>query len=271
MAVVEKINDKQQDEKRQVSTTKFPYYALADSVAVAQTIYQKAGGSATLDELAAHLNYAGTDNGAFKSRIAAARTFGLVERSNDKLVLSQIAQSILTPVYDWMPKEGLAKAFLNVELFKKVYEEYKGKQLPPDFGLKNALKTTFGIAPPSVERAFRVLIESAETAGFFETRAGARTHLIIPTINKGGAVIAEPAAATPATGGGSGGNGADGELPAQNEQPAEIRKAMAAGQPSLENVKARYVQTLINMLEEKGKKGELDTDLMARIEKLLNV
>lgn len=45
------------------------------------------------------------------------------------------------------------------------------------------LRTRFGIAPARVGLAYRVLMESAETAGFFATR-GARTHLIIPSIGR---------------------------------------------------------------------------------------
>jgi len=281
MAVTELNPDSKDESKRQVSAFKYPYYALADSVAVAQTIHAKGGGAATLDELAAHLNYAGVNNGAFKSRLAAARMFGLVEKSGDKFVITQLAQAILMPHYEWMPKEGLAKAFLSVELFARIYDEYKGKQLPPEFGLKNALKTMFGVAPPGVERAYRVLIESADTAGFFETRAGARTHLILPTINKGAATVAQQMSPDAQTGGGDGGGGDGGDGGGRDVPGSagglsgQISGGRAgsgdSGRPpsGIEGAKARYIQALINVLEEKGKTGELDEALMGRIEKLL--
>jgi hypothetical protein len=263
---VTKLNQNDADAKRQRSEHKFPYYDLADSLLVAKTIHAKGGGAVTLDELAAHLGYAGTNNGAFQSRVGAARMFGVVEKTGNKFVLTQLAQSILMPVYDWMPKEGLVKAFLNVELFRRVYEEYQGKQLPPEFGIKNALKTIFKVNPNGIERAYRTLMLSAEAAGFFETRAGARTHLIIPTINKG-AVPTMPSAspnenlATPEFGGGGGGSGSG----------SGGSESGGAGPTTLETVKARYIQTLITTLEEKGKKGDLDEALMTRIEKLLAI
>ncbi len=263
---VTKLNQNDAEAKRQRSEHKFPYYDLADSLIVAKSIHAKGGGAATLDELAAHLGYAGTNNGAFQARVGAARMFGVIEKTGNKYVLTQLAQSILMPVYDWMPKEGLVKAFLNVELFKRVYEEYQGKQLPPEFGFKNALKTIFKVHPNGIERAYRTLMLSAEAAGFFETRAGARTHLIIPTINKGAIPPMSPISpnenlATPELGGGSGSSGSGGD---NSGSPGQVA-------PTLEIVKARYIQTLITTLEEKGKKGELDEALMTRIEKLLEI
>jgi hypothetical protein len=264
---VTKLNEADSDSKRQISELKFPYYALADSVAVAQTIHSKGGGKATLDELAAHLGYAGTNNGAFKSRIAASRLFGLVEKAGSSFTITQTAQGILMPVYDWAPKENLVKAFLNVALFRQVFEEYKGKALPPEFGMKNALKTIFKVTPTVVERAYRVLMESAETAGFFETRAGARTHLIIPTITKGAATPPADAETPPAFGGGnSGGNGGGTDTQGDKIQTPTTIKVEAG---SLSNVKARYVESLIKLFEAKAEKGELDEALMSRIEKLL--
>lgn len=251
------------EDKRQRSEFAAPRNSLADCVLVAQMIHERSGGAASLEELASHLDYSGTHNGAFKARIQAARNFGLVEKNGDKYVITQLAQSILMPHYDWMPKEALVQAFLNIELFKRVYEAYKGKQLPPDFGLKNALKTQFGVAPGHVERALSVLMSSADTAGFFNTRAGAKTHLIIPTFNKGSASVPPKLEAEPELGGGDGGDSGNGDVP-KPLTPAATKLATTS-------VKERYVNTLITLFEEKSKKGELDEQLMTRIEKILSL
>lgn len=252
------------DDKRQRSEVRFPGRSLADSVAVANTINKQGGGKATPDQLAAFLGYKGTDNGAYLTRVGAARTFGLVVKSGEFFVTTPLATQILMPTYPEQHKQGLVAAFLGVELFRRVYEEFKGKELPPEFGMKNALKNIFGVVPTRVDIAFRSLMDSAQDAGFFDTR-GSRTHLIMP------AVQAAPPPSTPAAeeekqvafGGGSGTGGGNGTQP-----PGSGAQGTLA---TLDAVKARYVQALINVFEEKGKKGELDTELMARIEKLLSV
>jgi hypothetical protein len=153
---------------------------------------------------------------------------------------------------------------MGVELFQRVYEEFKGKELPPEFGMKNALKNIFGVASTRIDIAYRSLMDSAQDAGFFDVR-GSRTHLIMPAMQMA------PSPVLPQTddkneelalGGGNGGGNESGSGNAGGAR-------MASTPGSLSNVKARYIETLIKALEEKGKNGELDEALMTRIEKLL--
>jgi hypothetical protein len=59
------------------------------------------------------------------------------------------------------------EAFLNVALFNKTYEEFKGRQLPPQAGLERALRG-FGVAPKVADRARQVLLRAAKQAGFMD-------------------------------------------------------------------------------------------------------
>lgn len=270
MAGATKINPTvSSDEKRQRSDFSFPGRSLADSVAVAEAINKKGGGKATADHVASFLGYKSTNNGAYLTRIGAARTFGLVNKSGDFFVTTPLATQILMPTYPEQHKQGLIDAFLGVELFRRVYEEFKGKELPPEFGMKNALKNIFGVVPTRVDVAYRALMDSAQDAGFFDVR-GSRTHLIMPVVNPlpqsrlpdDGDAAAGVALDMGAPGGG-------GELPPGGG--AVSRTGGTANLPTLDAVKARYVQTLINALEEKSKTGDLDEKLMARIENLLSL
>lgn len=247
-------------EKRQRSDVRFPARSLADSVAVADAINKQGGGRATADQVAAFLGYKNTQNGAYLARIGAARTFGLITKSGDFFVTTPLATQILMPTYPEQGKQGLADAFLSVELFRLVYEEFKGRELPPEFGMKNALKNIFKVMPTRVDVAYRTLMDSAQDAGFFDTR-GSRTHLIMPSVQAAPPMASyhDSQAAEVAHGGGGSGSEISNPLPGGLKLPPT----------NLDAVKARYVQALINALEEKSKKGELDSDLMARIEKLL--
>lgn len=260
-------NQTPEDSKYKRSGVRFATYPLVDCIAVARAIHEQGGGAATLDQLSAFLGYAGTNNGAFLARLASTRSFGLIQKSGEKYVPTQLAQSIVMPVYDWMAKEAMVQAFLNVELFAKIYEEYKGKELPPEVGLKNALKTLFDVLPNRVDRAYRALMDSADQAGFFSTRA-TRTHLIMPTIPKS-AGSSETAPGTESVAGES-------ERPVERT-PVLVQQAFASdpaippSTSTMQAVKAKYVSTLISILEERAKNGdEPDEALMARIEKLLN-
>src|SRR6266516_2779207 len=76
----------------------FPVYALADCVVAAKAIYEKGGGTATTDQLAAYLGYKSANNGAFINRVAASKLFGLIEGPPNRLTLTPLAQKILLPV-----------------------------------------------------------------------------------------------------------------------------------------------------------------------------
>ncbi|KQW38561.1 hypothetical protein ASC76_11190 [Rhizobacter sp. Root404] len=228
----------------------------------------KGGGAAAADNLAAYLGYKGTNNGAYLTKVGAARTFGLIAKNGNLFAPTPLAHRILSPVYPHEAKTALIEAFFNVELFKRIYEDFRGRELPPEFGMKNALRNQYGIVPARVDLAYRSLLESADTAGFFATKLGARTHLILPMIH---ATPAPPSASNdePAMpmigGGGGGGGGDDGGMP---PAASPVFKPAAAN-VALSDVKAKYVATLIKLFEAKSEKGELDEKLMERIERLL--
>jgi hypothetical protein len=166
-------------------------------------------------------------------------------------------------------------AFLTIPLFKRTYEEFRGKELPPEFGMKNALRNQFGVVPNRVDLAYRVLMESAEQAGFFETRMGAKTHLILPAFRPGTPMptalqeglsdAATESSGTDASGGGGSGEGGDG----RGTGSAEMRMIRSPAANQLDDVKAKYIATLIKLFEDKSANGELDEKLMERIERLL--
>ncbi|MEX2246242.1 MAG: hypothetical protein WEC75_06105 [Dehalococcoidia bacterium] len=250
---------------RVVSGTRFPVYDLDDSVKVAKLIHERGGGSATDDELAAFLGYKSPRNGAYLGRVGAAKLFGLIEGNARQYKLSALAQKILMPVAKSDKTEGLAEAFLNAPLFKGVYEEYKGKELPPEVGLKNLLRVKFQIIPARLGNAYRALMDSAETAGFYATRSGARTHLIVPTTHRESDGKRGNEDGGRGAGDDGGGNGVDDV----GDDPPPSPPATSATPKTREDLQNEYVLTLIEMLREKARTGDADTDLMSRIEKLL--
>jgi hypothetical protein len=251
---VEKLSKKAIPESTPTRGTRFPANDLKSSIEVPRLLHVKGGGSATPDQLAAHLGYSGTNNGAYLNRVAAAVAFGLIQKVGPVYQPTTLAHHILSPTYPHDTKKALVDAFFNVQLFKQIYDEFKGKELPPEFGMKNALKLTYGVAPNRLAEAYKSLMESAETAGFFETKNGARTHLILPLIQAipGAAMPKAEEPKAPVHGGGSGG----GEPPKDS---------------ALGDVKAKYVATLIKLFEDRAANGEIDEKLMERIERLIGV
>lgn len=162
------------------SEVSFPYYNLDAAIEVADKIHHQAGGSCSRDQLAPMLGYSGTKNGGFLSRLGAARMFGLIEEVNGVLRPTSLASQIYAPVQAGDAQRGKVQAFLNIELFNKIYERFKGQPLPSETGLENLLRTDLKVVPAQIKTALRTMQESAESAGFFNT-AG-RGRLVIPLV-----------------------------------------------------------------------------------------
>lgn len=259
MRTAEATTTEKPAKRRSPPAIRYPSYALADSVAAAEAIHKRGGGVATRDQLAAFLGYKTTNSGAFLTRLASARLFDLITTRDKNFVVTPLAQRILMPVYEAQPKEALVEAFLKVPLFKAIFEELHGRELPPDFGFKNMLVTQYGLGPAQAAEAHRALMESADTAGFFLTR-GKRTHLIMPQFQ----TPPPPAPAEREEGEvegersfGDRGRGGGGTTPPPTRPQ---------NREELQNI---FIAAMIEVWREKERKGESDPELRGRIEQLL--
>jgi hypothetical protein len=172
-----------------------PYFDLGASIGVADAIYKQGGGTGSPDQLAAWLGYKSTGSGTYMTRLAAAnKHFGLVEVKGDRISLSERAHKILSPVMPEDASTARVEAFLAVPLFSKVYEQFKGAQLPPETGLKNLFRTTYAILPDRVAQSVRVFLNSADQAGFFVSTNGNRSRLIRPSPSPASVTAPTPAA-----------------------------------------------------------------------------
>lgn len=161
--------------KRERSTIRFPYMDLATSLQVASAVYARNGqADCQIDELAAQMKLSSSSSG-FRSRVSAARVFGLLNASRGAEVVS-LTELGLRAVDRTSERKAKTDAFLRVDLFRTVYERYKGAQLPPAAALEREM-LEFGVASKQAERARQILERSAETAGFFES---GRDRLVRP-------------------------------------------------------------------------------------------
>lgn len=138
----------------------------------------------------------------YRSRMSAARLFGLIEQGAG--YGNRLSELALKALDENHARAAKVEAFLNVPLFKRVYENWRGQQIPPAAALERAL-VTFGVAEKQKSRARQTLERSAAVADFYEH---GRDRLVKPGIKPAGG--AESAGSEPKTGGGSGGAGGGG-------------------------------------------------------------
>ena len=228
----------------------FPAFDLDTSIKVAEVIRNEAGGSTDRAHLASFLNYKTPKSGAFNSRLAAARLFGVLEGHGNDLLITPLGERIVAPTYADGARAARVEAFLNVPLFRKVYEFFEDRQLPPDSGLQNHLQNEHGIPRTQTQRVLRILLDSAEQAHFFEARGG-RSHMIKPLIRDD-----------------SGSEVGDQESGEQQDAvgASEVPPPQTVEPTSLEQVRLEYVRKLISQI---GSADHDQGELMDRIERLL--
>lgn len=157
------------DEKRsrEVSKFVFPYYDLDVSIEVAKALHDKAGGKASLAQLASYIGHKDEFSGAYRSKLWGCQLFGLLNLSGNVITITPLGEYLASAREGIQRDRRLAEAFLNVPLFREVYRKYEHSTLPGTReGLKRALQDTFGVSSKLVSLAVKSLERSAEQAGF---------------------------------------------------------------------------------------------------------
>jgi hypothetical protein len=163
------------------STIGFPYTPLKDAEVIANELHDKWGGKASPEQLAGGLGVS-PKSGAFRMKVAAARTFGVISVARESLSLTALGRRLIDPQTS---PDARIEAFMTVPLFAALAEDYKGVMLPPDSGLERKIHE-LGVSAKQTARARLAFQRSAELAGFFKH---GRQRLVPPSnaaISSGG-------------------------------------------------------------------------------------
>ncbi len=166
--------------------SRYPRYDLESCVVMADKIKNGGGNDCTVEQLGGLLGYTNTSGGGFATRVANAKMFGLIETVSGRYRITPRAETILYPSTQEEGRRARAEAFLSVPLYNRIYEMHKGQRLPEALGLQNLLHRSFQIpAGEAVVTAQKVMLDSADQAGFFTATKGQRTNLIMPIAGAG--------------------------------------------------------------------------------------
>jgi hypothetical protein len=187
---------------RQRSKIQFPYEDLESAVELVAALHGNVGLSEGDDDQLAAWSSQSAKSSGYRIQLAAARLFGLIETSDGKHKLTVLGSETIDPSRARVAK---AQAFLNIPLFKAIFEKYKGGVLPPQAAALEREIVSLGVSEKVKARARVKFEKSAEFAGFFEH---GKNRLVTPAVATG----KEPPADAGASGGGKDGNGGDGGI-----------------------------------------------------------
>jgi hypothetical protein len=177
----------QSEEKQGRSTIAFPYGDLDDAVEIAKALHEHWGGKGTADQLGASMNTS-MKSGAFRLKLATAKTFGVIKSENQQIELTQLGKQIVDSGQEELAR---IKAFLAVPLYKAIYVENKSDRLPPIKGLESQM-IGLGVIPKQVDKARQAFQRSAKQAGFFKQGEDRLVLPVNPALLEGGADAAPP-------------------------------------------------------------------------------
>ncbi|WP_216642222.1 hypothetical protein [Pseudomonas frederiksbergensis] len=127
----------------------FPQYSIEESRKIIDVIKEfNAGNPWSPTEVAGAL---GMGKGSkFFYLTASSRDYGLTvgTRESAKIEIGDIGRKFAYPKNQEEEYQAILDAFLNIEIFRKVFEYYQGENLPEIQYLKNTLKTEFGVSEP---------------------------------------------------------------------------------------------------------------------------
>jgi hypothetical protein len=109
----------------------------------------------------------GVGGNAYFYLTAASRDYGLTigTRDTDAIALADLGRDIVYAPNPDVEHKLKVKAFLNVDVFKRVLEYYKGSNLPEMKYLGNTLQKEFALAPETHEEFSRIFRENCQYLG----------------------------------------------------------------------------------------------------------
>jgi DNA-directed RNA polymerase beta' subunit len=100
--------------------------------------------------------------GAFTALIGAAKKHGLVESSKNALIITDVYKKIKLAYDDNERRQNMRLAFLAPPTYNKVYEKFKGRELPVQM-LDKLLIREFGVESDVAQRISNYFIEGAKS------------------------------------------------------------------------------------------------------------
>ena len=169
----ESTDEVNKNEKRtKKPTKKFPSYSIEEALKIPTLIKENNGGNAwETEQLAKALNLKKGGNN-FYYLTAASRDYGFTigTRETAQVELNDLGRKYVYAQSQEDMSNAVWMAFNNIELFKKVYEYYKGNEPSDETFFRNALVSTFGVDESLHDDFLKVYHENCRILEKFEDK-----------------------------------------------------------------------------------------------------
>jgi hypothetical protein len=169
---------------RKSSGTVPPHINLKESIDIAKAIYERGGGSMSLDDVASFIKST-VKSSSFVMKMGAMRGFGLVTTDSKSAQLTQLGKAIITPVSLEEQRTAILQAFNSISIYESLHQKYQGGFLPEDTFLANTLLKEFSSPSEHKEKWVKSFKESGKAAGVLRDVGGKTRVLQSPSLSGG--------------------------------------------------------------------------------------
>ncbi|MDD1690851.1 MAG: hypothetical protein LUQ66_09340 [Methanoregula sp.] len=180
-------------------SVRYPYYSLKDCINFAEMVKNIGGRKeAPISSVLKEMDVKDTSNKRYSYSVSSAEQFGLIERMDNALKVTDKVFTILFPTEGEAQKNALLKeCFKKPHLYTTMITQYDGVDLPDQEILKNMF-LHYGIAENVVGQAVVSFIESAKYANLLKDNRLVVTSTDDQAEQKKGAEQKPPEPAPPA-------------------------------------------------------------------------
>src|SRR5208282_4275953 len=150
--------------KHRVRSPAYPAESLQGAVARVKRLYDADHESgSTVESAALHMGF-NKAHGDALSVLAGLKKFGLIEMRGDRVVVTKRTVSILLFADQERGKNALREAVLLPQIYRELFNRFKGNKLPSDQTLRSELIADKGFNPKAVDgflKDFRVSLAYA--------------------------------------------------------------------------------------------------------------
>lgn len=168
---------KQQDDNRKHGIANYPRLTLEKALRIPKAIVEQNAGKDCTEEQAATFINVKSSSGPFQSELRSAIKFGLLEKKENQLILTEIGKKIFRPQASSDHEAGLRAAILAAPQISDVYNHFRGENLPDPQFLDNSLVDNFKIPSDKVGEFRSIFISSLKFANLLEDH-GDKTRLV---------------------------------------------------------------------------------------------
>ena len=173
------------------TTAKYPRHALKKALRIPQAILDQNAGKECSEKEAAGFIGVGPA-GPFRLEVSSAIKYGLLERpSTGRTNITDLAKKILRPQTPEDELSGLREAVMRAPDISKIYNHYRGENLPDAKFFNNALVETFGIPQDKLAEFTALFRETLTDAKLLEQHENKYRVLDISDVSGGEGAASE--------------------------------------------------------------------------------